>query len=816
MALIIDPDDLNQGSSTAVSDFVITTPGTGSDSAFTSAGSFLPALAAGEIFEVRDHSDPLANGLWQVVTVNTSTSDYEVDKLSNGAVPATAGSEAATTLGATGASTEKSVYFDTLVEEIWMLEQGNLSTNGYIMLAAHSFMKEEWKTDQLLIDSGAFPMVGISFAAGQWEFGEDPSGNNSNWSLKVDVASSTDSVRLCRNAGFDEKDNTGVTQKKFFNVTTLGTFEDTLDQAYFYFGDDTATDNTVNYAFTGVVNEPVQYYDNITPADTVTGFAFTTSNTLTRNDGGSWITEGYVKGGQIEISNAEDVGNNATVTIDTIATGVITTTGTPWTNNAADTTMTAAYDQSNLFTTSLRIRDGDPNGKTFQTATLASAGETAISSKVIKFPLANATDLDITETDANIDANTPYTEVRLRYLQTTYNREVDSATPRDFGIVIDVGTYSEANGGAFSTSRYDSANFVLGAGEALTDYTGGGLIIHEGVNKGTHTISGTPIDSAGTLQITLVGTPLTVSGSAESFTVERATPLTATATEIYEKVQRALREATNINENDSLTVIGKMTGPLAGFVGPDITFGQGSVNPGGGGTGVIVEGFDANSTNNMFFVDNTGTTYSFPFVAAGLLNFNANLVNDTAPEYWLYYEYTTRTTNADIDVVAPSGSTYTLTGTLPNLAVNNYIRIAGFAQAENNGLFRVTVETTPSASYDVIRVDGAAVGTAETDQTVSIDEDPYNSPGAILVDDNGGTDITGAASSATVAFDFDYDGNVQGGTNPRTAATNANVVLKAIGLELGQYVEVTGLLITRTTGLSFTATAPLERNYSNP
>ena len=218
----------------------------------------------------------------------------------------------------------------------------------------------------------------------------------------------------------------------------------------------------------------------------------------------------------------------------------------------------------------------------------------------------------------------------------------------------------------------------------------------------------------------------------------------------------------------------------------------------------------------MFFVDNGGTTRNFPFVAAGNLNFNANLTTDTDPEYWLYFQYTTRTTNSDIDVTAPSGSTYTLTGTLPNLAVNDYIRISGFVEAQNNGLFRVTVENTPSVSYDVIRVDGEAVGAVETNQTVNIDEDPYNSPAAIIVDDNAGADITGAATSSPIAFDFDYDNNVQGGTNARTAATDAVCVLKAIGLETGQYVEVLGQTITRSTGLSFTATAPLERNYSNP
>ena len=802
MALIIDPDSLNQGASTADT-ITITTPGTGADSQFTGTG--LPAVAAGEFFEIRGHSDPLANGLWQVVTVNTSTTDYEVDKISNGAVPSTAGATAITWLGSTGASTEKSVYLDTLVEEIWLLEQGNLSVDGVIMLALHSFLKEEWKSDQTLIDSGAFPMVGISFAAGQWEFGEDPSGNNSDWKLKVDVASSTDSVRLIRNAGWEEKNNAGIVQKKFFNVSTLGTFEDTADQAVYYFGNDYTLDNTTNFAFTGPVNEPVQYYTNVgdLAGDTP---SFATTTTITRATG-SFITDGFVVGGQVEVSNSTS--NDGVYELSVVSATSMTIT-TTWTAEAWGTT-TIAVDNSNAVSVQLRIRDADPKGKTFQTSGLTEAGETAIASKVIKFPLANNADQKIDATDAQV-VTAPWTEVRPRYLDQVYNREVDTTTKRDFGIVIDAGTYSQANGAAATTSRWDSANLNLGTGEALADYTGGTLIIHEGTNQGSHTISGTPVDSAGTLQITLVGTPLTVTGTDESFTMQRATPLSVSAQNIFERIQYLLRQATDINDSADGTVVGVMTGELAAYVGDNITFGRGSVNPNAGGTGVIVEGFDANDTNSMFFVDNGGTTRNFPFVAAGNLNFNANLTADTDPEYWLYFQYTARTTNSDIDVTAPSGSTYTLTGTLPNMTVNDYIRISGFAEAANNGLFRVTVENTPSASYDVIRVDGEAVGGIETDQTVNIDENPYNSPDAIIVNNNAGSPIVGAASAAQVAFDFDYDGNVQGG---RTTG-DAVVVLKASGLELGQYVEIPNLSITRSTGLSFTATAPLERNYSNP
>jgi hypothetical protein len=810
MALITDPDNLSQGLSNAVSDFVITTPGTGADSQFGSAGGNMGSVAVGDFFEIRDHSDPLANGLWQVVTVTSDTITYQVDKVSNGAVPATAGSEAVTMLGddATLAN-EKSVYFDTLTEEIWLLEQGNLSVDGVTMLALHSFIKEEWKTDQLLIDSGAFPMVGISFAAGQWEFGEDPSGNNSDWLLKVDTPSSVDSIRLIRNAGWNQKDNTGTITKKYFNVTTLGTFEDTADQAKYYFGNDYTVDNTNNFAFTGPVNEPVLYFDLIGDLTGDTP-SFASTSTITRATG-SFISDGFVVGGQVTVAGSTS--NDGTYVLTAVSATTLTVTGTPLTVEAWGSS-TIAVDNANAFTSLLRIRDGDTNGKTYAQAVLADGGETAISSKVIKLPLANATDLDISIIDANI-TNSPHSEVRLRYLTTTYNREVDSATKRDFGVVVDVGTYSQSNGAAATTSRWDSASLNLGVGEALADYTGGTLIIHEGTNQGSHTISGTPVDNAGTLEVTLVGTPLTVTGSNESFTLERATPLTATKNEIYEKIQYQLRQATDIDETGS-TVIGLMTGGLAQFVGPDITFGLGSTNPNGGGTGVIVEGFDANDTNNMFFVDNTGTTRNFPFVAAGTLNFNTNLTGDTDPEYWLYFQFTERVTNGTIDTVGNTGSTYDLesdASVLPAFNVNDYVRISGFAQAANNGLFRVTAVNVSQSDYSVIRVDGEAVGTAETNQTVTVDKNPYNSPDAIIVDNNSGADIVGAASTASIAFDFDYDNNVQGG---RTSGTDATCVLKASGLELGQYVEVTGLLITRNTGLSFTATAPLERNYSNP
>lgn len=89
--------------------------------------------------------------------------------------------------------------------------------------------------------------------------------------------------------------------------------------------------------------------------------------------------------------------------------------------------------------------------------------------------------------------------------------------------------------------------------------------------------------------------------------------------------------------------------------------------------------------------------------------------------------------------------------------------------------------------------------------------DGFGTAGALLVDDNSGIDISGTISGSSVAFNFDYDGNVQGG---RTAGTDAEVTVVAIGLGTGQYVSTTSTL-TRSNANNVSLVASLERNYSN-
>lgn len=115
-----------------------------------------------------------------------------------------------------------------------------------------------------------------------------------------------------------------------------------------------------------------------------------------------------------------------------------------------------------------------------------------------------------------------------------------------------------------------------------------------------------------------------------------------------------------------------------------------------------------------------------------------------------------------------------------------------------------------------------ATGTLSFNTNLSNDSDAiyrmfftsgFGSGSAILVDDESGADISGTISgNSTISFDFDYDGNTQGG---RTAGTDANVTVVAIGLNTAQFVSATAT-IGRSTGQNISLVAPLERNYSNP
>ena len=269
--------------------------------------------------------------------------------------------------------------------------------------------------------------------------------------------------------------------------------------------------------------------------------------------------------------------------------------------------------------------------QTYGKATLAAIGVTQMDSIAYRFPLSSAVDLNITNNDATVGgANDPYQKMKIRYFSGAYSRDVDTTgSARNFGIVVDIGTHSGIDGSmsASGNTLTSAAGGIVGA-----DYAGGTLTVHEGTNKGVYTISGTP---TGTV-VTITGT-FAATESSSSFTLQRATPVTATKYQIYEFIQYKLRQATDIDDTGG-TVTGKTADALMEFVGPDLKCGTATpTNPNGGGSGVVIEGFQSSDQNYLYFTDNTGTARQFPRVVTVTINFGDNLKNDTNAKWWLYF-----------------------------------------------------------------------------------------------------------------------------------------------------------------------------------
>ena len=206
-----------------------------------------------------------------------------------------------------------------------------------------------------------------------------------------------------------------------------------------------------------------------------------------------------------------------------------------------------------------------------------------------------------------------------------------------------------------------------------------------------------------------------------------------TKQQIYEFVQWALRQD-NDQDDGSGALIGNVMPELLEFVGSTLKT-VSAENYQGGGNGVYIDRFNALDTNDIAFSDNSGDEVTFPFVAAGKLLFNVNLVND------------------------------------------------------------------PDAYYRVYFTDGVDAGLE------------FSESGAILVQEDGGIDISGDVSGlAEIDFTFDYDGNTQGN---RTPSTDVNVTAIASGFNGGQYVKTTAT-IGRSNANTISFVSAVERQYENP
>ncbi len=387
-------------------------------------------------------------------------------------------------------------------------------------------------------------------------------------------------------------------------------------------------------------------------------------------------------------------------------------------------------------------------------------------------PLSNSPDntdgTGVPETDVNIDGNAPYTSMTLDYLA---------------GALFD--TWADSTAFAAGDVVLDAILQSGGSSNGTWWFTPAG-----GTSSGTGTADDTGITDwesyVGELQ---VGT--------EWYAFNRIVDgNSGTTKEIYEWTARQLRRTTDINgdalggpnQNGEPAQFGRIAIELASFTGADLHSNDGTA----------LTNFDANATNNMrqhdITVDSGGldvfgipvvsTERQYPFVAAGTLVFSQNLDDEINADtlYKMFFDFSERFTDTDVALTSSAGDTTTMTSTNIDLGTpwtaGQFMFVSGFlTNATNNGMYEVT--GTPAANtIDLIKVDGVDPIDEAAGDSVSLDTNPFDSPDAIVVNDDGGTPITGQITAVSIAFDFDFTNNVQGG---RTANTPAPITVIALG-----------------------------------
>ena len=482
--------------------------------------------------------------------------------------------------------------------------------------------------------------------------------------------------------------------------------------------------------------------------------------------------------------------------------------------DAAAEASVSTFDKTGLLDEGVQIFDGGSNDyrdylKLFlreweRTYTdyeiLSEQGFSALTYIAYRAPLSNANDIkndgSVTQTFIN-GANQPYEDMALQFYRgTLFETVADQAYVIDNVVLEDNGAGSRwwrcTTGGTLSgTTGVAQSSWTLG-GSVWEAYPGERLIV-----SGTYSAFNRAVQYNG------VGT-------------------LPTKEQIYLFCQNALTKTADINDDPDVETYGAVYGDiavrLASWVG-DILHSWPGVN---------FDDFNSNDTNSLVLHDikvDTGldaedvpvesNLLTYPFTAAGTIVFSQNLVDEPDGEtlFRMYHQYTAiQTAQTNFTITGVSGANATLEGTGMTLSSGDYFILSGFiTNTENNGV-KVATGTPSATAVDYTDALGVTQVADVTGEAVTLKENPYDTASAVTVTDNSSSAIEGQITTVNEAFDFNYDGNVDGG---RAAAADAPVVVVAQALDGAEwiYAEFT---ITRTTGLNFPVNAPDELTYLNP
>ena len=226
-------------------------------------------------------------------------------------------------------------------------------------------------------------------------------------------------------------------------------------------------------------------------------------------------------------------------------------------------------------------------------------------------------------------------------------------------------------------------------------------------------------------------------------------------------LQAELQKLTDVDA-DADTNIGRTVGLLARFVGESLEVGSAdggltqTVSPDGGGPGLYIDNLNSADANSVVFFDSLGVGQLKPIATSVTLDANETLNSDPVADAALFFK-TTIENAVDTTFVITAGTgadgTFDSTTQFPatlNRGVGGYVEVVGKTGADiaMNGIYQVTALTSTSL-WSVTRKDGATIVTTVVAEAASIDENPVNSPDAIIVHTNVGVSGTDISFNAT-------------------------------------------------------------------
>lgn len=638
------------------------------------------------------------------------------------------------------------ITLNILTSKITLNSAGNLATDGTGVTgqALYSFFKERWKQVPS-ITKYDFPMLSITNEQFEFINGWEPANDSTR--------------KKIRTAGWAETDGTLV-KRRYAGIISLGTLLNT-DQPY-YTQNSSFVANGVDTTYTGPINEAVKIYSFVQGTDIVlsdTNNKITsTSSDLSRFAVGDTLTITST-GGNNSVTVTVDAVNSAT---DIDVTGLVA-------DESAGSSVTLVADQRSYFKLYVRTR-----GRTYTDADLNDIGVTQMTYIVYRFPLANASDLNIRTTDdaAFVGVNI----ISLVGDGTTITVDTSSTHGLYAGAPITISNTGDLSAGNYVVATISSAtqftiastfngSETIGGTESVklryvdaidVEYLDANIV---GVANTTTNYQPLDVvqdgngrwficDTTATLTISEVADITTTSsfsaylgereietGQYSAYTIvldlnNAGTTPGATKEIAYEWSQWKLRSASAIDIGTSRN--GNIADTLVYFIGSQLhTYADTSIP-----SAVAVDDIAELDVNNITFHDYADVTHLFPLVVLVTINFNDNLTADSDARFYAYYKLT------------------------------------------------ASSEFGTSTALQVKKSNGVEVG-AELSNDVPND--------------------------GIYQFNYAYDGDTTGG---RIASEDVDIVVVAIGLDRGQYVSSQGTI--KETGATISLVAPLERNYSDP